>query len=241
MLSWSLGGYPSPNLRIAQRILEGGTKEEALTETANRLYGPEAGPLVRQAWREFSTAFQQFPYCGNILYQGPQHWGPANLLYPRRTGYSATMLGFPYDDVMNWCGPYPPGIMATQFRRVADGWKRGEDILQDALQVVPAPRRPTLTRELRLARAIRLHFVSAALQIEFVELRDRPSTTDADRRTKGVDIVETELLHARRLYNLTKADSRIGFESSNQYYYVPLDLVEKVINCDWIAKQLKKP
>ena len=35
---------------------------------------------------------------------------------------------------------------------------------------------------------------------------------------------------------MTKADSRIGFEASNQYYYLPLDLVEKVINCDYILQ-----
>jgi len=36
---------------------------------------------------------------------------------------------------------------------------------------------------------------------------------------------------ARRLHVLQTRDSRIGFEASNQYYYVPVDLAEKVINC----------
>jgi hypothetical protein len=36
---------------------------------------------------------------------------------------------------------------------------------------------------------------------------------------------------ARELFTLASQDSRIGFEASNHYYYVPLDLVEKVINC----------
>jgi hypothetical protein len=30
----------------------------------------------------------------------------------------------------------------------------------------------------------------------------------------------------------------IGFEASNQYFYVPLDLAEKAINCQWIADSL---
>ena len=36
---------------------------------------------------------------------------------------------------------------------------------------------------------------------------------------------------ARRLHSLQSRDSRLGFEASNQYYYVPVDLAEKVINC----------
>ena len=45
-------------------------------------------------------------------------------------------------------------------------------------------------------------------------------------------------LIARALYDLTLDDLCIGFESSNQYYYRPLDLVEKVVNCESIAAGL---
>ena len=44
---------------------------------------------------------------------------------------------------------------------------------------------------------------------------------------------------ARELFVHTRADSRIGFEASNQYYYLPQDLMEKVINCDFIEKGLR--
>ncbi|NLF72423.1 MAG: hypothetical protein GX575_25595 [Candidatus Anammoximicrobium sp.] len=39
---------------------------------------------------------------------------------------------------------------------------------------------------------------------------------------------------ARQLFPLTQEDSRIGFESSCQYFYSPLDVVEKVVNCRWL-------
>jgi hypothetical protein len=35
-------------------------------------------------------------------------------------------------------------------------------------------------------------------------------------------------------------DSRLGFEASNQYAYVPLDLVEKVLNCRELLDRLPK-
>ena len=36
---------------------------------------------------------------------------------------------------------------------------------------------------------------------------------------------------ARQLHRLQLRDSRLGFEASNQYYYVPMDLAEKMLNC----------
>jgi hypothetical protein len=43
--------------------------------------------------------------------------------------------------------------------------------------------------------------------------------------------LQDEIRTASRLFTLTLQDSRIGYEASNHYYYLPLDLVEKVINC----------
>jgi hypothetical protein len=36
------------------------------------------------------------------------------------------------------------------------------------------------------------------------------------------------------MFELSSTDSRLGFEASNHYFYVPLDLVEKVINCNYL-------
>ena len=44
--------------------------------------------------------------------------------------------------------------------------------------------------------------------------------------------------YATRLHALQSADSQIGFEASNQYYYTPHDLVEKCLNARWIVEQL---
>jgi hypothetical protein len=44
-------------------------------------------------------------------------------------------------------------------------------------------------------------------------------------------IAEWEIELAKRQYFLARQDSTIAYEASNHYYYRPLDLVEKVINC----------
>ena len=125
MLGWTLGGYPSPNLETASRVLQGEAPDDALQATATRRFGAAHAAGVLRAWREFSEGLKQYPYDGAVVYNGPHHVGPANLLWERPTGYRATMVGIPYDDVTGWRGPYPAETLANQFALVADGFDRG--------------------------------------------------------------------------------------------------------------------
>jgi hypothetical protein len=47
---------------------------------------------------------------------------------------------------------------------------------------------------------------------------------------KQLALAEIEL--ARQQYPVARAHSEIAYEASNHYYYTPLDLVEKVLNCE---------
>ena len=38
---------------------------------------------------------------------------------------------------------------------------------------------------------------------------------------------------ARELLTIVAQDSRIGYEPSNHYYYLPGDLLEKIVCCGW--------
>ncbi len=230
MLSWSLGGYPSPNLLVAERFARNPqtTPDAVLNEIAAQRYGAAQVAPVRAAWKAFSSAFGEFPYDGAVLYNGPQQFGPANLLFASPTGYHATMVGFPYDDLNAWRGPYPPEVFASQFEKVARGWQAGMGELRGVSGTAAL-------EDQRLAQAASLHFASAANQARFVLARS------AGRRDEMARIARGEAELARALYDLTLDDSRIGFEASNQYYYMPLDLVEKVINCEYIAKRADDP
>ena len=50
-------------------------------------------------------------------------------------------------------------------------------------------------------------------------------------------LLAAEIAAALELLELQKRDSRLGFEASNQYYYVPMDLAEKVLNCRDLAER----
>lgn len=244
MLSWSLGGYPSLNLELAQEFAARPAPDAstALQAVAEHHFGPQAAPLARQAWTKFSQAFREYPYNGTVLYNAPQQMGPANLLYGQPTGYPATMVGIPYDDLNGWRGPYPPEVFAAQFQKIADGWAEGLVDLEAAQRLVPPELRPAAIADLRVARAAQLHFASVANQARFITVRDAllAAQKDADtngQRQKLTTILDREIDLARSLFELSSADSRLGFEASNHYFYVPLDLVEKVINCDYLKGQ----
>ena len=86
-------------------------------------------------------------------------------------------------------------------------------------------------------------FESPANQVEFYLLRDSLASREpigreqARRRMREIARAEMEL--SRRQYFVAKSESLIGYEASNHYFYTPLDLVEKMLNCEWVERQLR--
>jgi hypothetical protein len=154
------------------------------------------------------------------------------------------MVGFPFDDLKNWCGPYPPAVFAQQMEKVAVGWKSGLESLRMAVDRAPVSRREGAEEEWTVANAAYLYFQSVANQTRFVLARDAlasatpPFSPDQQRQyvEKIHEIVRHELSLAQRMYSLTRLHSYIGYEAASQYFYLPLDLVEKAVNCQWILR-----
>lgn len=175
------------------------------------------------------------------MYKAPQQMGPANLLYAEPTGYRATMVCFPYDDLNGWRGPYPPTVFAEQFEKVAQGWAEGLLHFEKAVKASTGESRAAAVSDLSVAQAVHLHYASVANQVRFVLARDALSQPNATReqrqqlRQEIRQLAEMEISLARKLFAVTNQDSRIGYEASNHYFYVPLDLVEKVLNCEFIS------
>jgi len=247
LIGWTMGGYPSPNFALAQRLNRTPAPgvDAALTALAQERFGPEGAPHARRAWTLLSEAFRQYPFHVSVVYTSPVQLGAANPMYPVKTGYKATMWGIPYDDLNGWRGPYPADVFAAQFEKMAAGWETGLAELQAAVAKTPSDRCSETQADLRYARAAALTFRSVANQARFVLARDAlagasgaPPPTDRRRRLADVRrLLESEIDLARQMYALARADSRIGFEPSCQYFYLPLDLVEKVVNCRWLLER----
>src|SRR5205823_4994425 len=111
-----------------------------------------------------------------------------NLLWSEPTGYSATMIGFPYDDLDTWRAVYPPDVFVAQLRKVADGFDQAQDELRVALQVrgSRSEEREALRAEMGIAEAAALHFRSAANQARFITLRNRLTPAAARQEAQTI-------------------------------------------------------
>src|ERR1017187_8464153 len=108
--------------------------ESAMLRVAQRRFGRELAPQVVSAWQEYSAAFSEFPFHGSLVYRAPMQVGPANLLWDEPTGYHASMVGFPYDDLDGWRAVYPPDVFIGQFEKVATGFAQAHTNLAAAFQ-----------------------------------------------------------------------------------------------------------
>jgi len=252
MLSWSLGGSPSPNLEIARDFQTANAaatvedrvkrRNDVLDRVAANRYGNGASK-AREAWTRFSTGYREFPYHIGLCYVGPQQWGAANLFFARPTGYHATMVGIPYDDVKSWCAIYPPDVAAGQFRKVAEHFAQGLPLLREAMVLAPPERKRDVESEYRFADAARLHFAACANMIDFNTFRNRLlEEKDVNEKQRLIasmeDVITAELQTARNMYCLAKSDSRIGYESSNHYFYLPIDIAEAVISARYVRQSI---
>ncbi len=247
MGSWSLGGYPSPNLTLPAAFSRTPlpSVDEVLNQLAAERYDPSVVPAVREAWKTLSDAYKEFPYHISVNYTGPQQMGPANPLYPSPTGFSATMVGIPYDSLDAWRGCYPPEVFISQMRKTSEGMLRGAEMLEKTLANVPEQRRAACAQDVRYARCAGIHFASAANQAEWVLLRGNNALND-DFRTnfepKTLDrfreLLRDEIALAQQELTLVREDSTIGFESTNHYWFTPQDLVEKIAQCRLLLEKL---
>ena len=222
MLSWTLGGYPGGNLELLRM------SKEALAEEK---FGNAASPVLA-AWREFSVAFREFPLHQTAqLYLAPQNFGPMNLLFAEPSGYRATMIGFPYDDLDGWRGYYySEDVFEEQFRKLSEGWGRGMQYLREAETEIKPVFEDNYIDLFNVAEAVYCHFRSTYLQIRFVRLRN------AGKKAECLPVLDEEIELAKRLLAVVNRDSRIGFEASNHYYYTASDLKEKVLNCEYLKQ-----
>ncbi len=155
MIGWTMGGHPSPNFELAREMnhVPAPRADAVLDALGRERFGAQGAAEGRKAWTLLSKAFARYSFHVSVVYMSPVQVGPANPLYPVRTGYSATMWGLPYDDLKGWRGPYPPEVFATQFETLAEGWRVGDAELERAVRKTPQVRLTEAQADLRFARA----------------------------------------------------------------------------------------
>ena len=243
MLGWSLGGYPSPNLELVALLGENQNLsiEDAIQQIAKNRFGTY-GKDVAKAWYIFSMAFREFPYNGSVVYNAPLQAGSSNLLWKQETGYKATMVGLPYDDLTSWRSIYPEDIFIQQLGKVCDGFSEGIKILKELKANIPKnnPISSNLNLELHVAEVVFIHYKSIINQSRFIINRRKLQEKESqETKNEIIKNLQSEIDLSMRLAEIQSKDSRIGFEASNHYFYVPHDLYEKVLNCNYLIEHYK--
>ena len=91
-----------------------------------------------------------------------------------------------------------------------------------------------LAQDVRYAEAVAIAYGSVADQTRFYMLRAAGKL----KTRAAMQILEREEQRAIRMLMLQAADACIGFEASNQYYFLRTDLLEKVINIAHVRTSL---
>jgi hypothetical protein len=212
LLSWTLGGYPSPNIAAAAKYFYDSC---TCAEPNSHLY---------EAEQQFARAFREFPFHLRVLYFGPQNAGPSTLLFETPTGYKSTMTCFAYDDAESWRGVYPAEVFEAQLDKLCREWEMG-------LRMIPEnDESETAT----MAEAAYCLFRSSLNQIRFIRAGDEGRYADA------VTEAENEMDITGRMLSLMNRNASIGYEAANHYYFSKGQLAEKMVNCRYILDTFSK-
>ncbi len=220
MLGWTLGGYPSVNLKVATASMRKDS-EKAYQQVLRDEYG-EYADTIRRVATIFSDAFREYPFGIDNLYFGPQNAGPSNLLYKTPSGFRATMTCYAYDDIEKWRDTYPQEVYIDQLKKLNEQWKKGLDLLNSV---------PECDFTLTAWGGYAL-FYSSYLQADFIANREIGNVL----RMREIVTEEKEL--ALLMYDLMQKSSLFGYEAANHYYFNKGMLAEKVINCEYLNREL---
>lgn len=227
MLTWTLGGYPSPMFGMISAYSENPQTFE-LESWYEKTFGT-AAESVHKAVRLFCEGFKEYPFSIDALYYSPKTSGAANFWSLESQKNKSTMVCFAFDDYETWIKPYPIEIYLSQYEKLLKAWGGGIDELENI-------RETPLIGELKIyARAAYSHFKSDYLQTEFSYLKRNRELYNEEL----IFVLREERENTASLLSLLYKDSKVGFEASNHYYYTERNLLVKIVQIDKMLRRLK--
>ena len=228
MLTWTLGGYPSPMLGLVAEYSKNPDAFDVEKWYQNQ-YGIQ-GAIVHEAVQKFCEGFVEYPFYIAGLYNSPKTLGPANLWDLEPEQKRSTMVCFSFDDYETWIQPFPYEIYVLQYAKLFRAWEEGLRILDEAEET-------PLIKELKAcAEGAYIHFKADSLQTQFSYYKRNLSAY----RLQALGVLSEEGEITKRLLHLSAENPAIGFEASNHYYYNERNLIEKILQTDVLKDELRK-
>jgi hypothetical protein len=240
MATWTIGSYPSPNTEAfaVQNWNPALSMDGVLRRVAMRRYGPDATDATVRGWKKLGVAFyEEFPFSTSP-YAGPLQHGPSLPLYirdiPPPFG-NATLFNCK-DDWSHWTAPYRPELMVQLLHHLCDRWDEGLKDLRDGMAKMPLGGSAANARYYRaqadygVAWMVGYYWRAYANDLEFYMARDAKDVE------KMKHIAAAELKSTQEAFRLVCLDSRLGWEAELQYFYRPLDVLERLISLDAVIQ-----
>ena len=226
MLTWTLGGYPSPMLNMVAEYSKNPASFD-MEKWYAKQYGKE-GVKTHEAVRYFCEGFEEYPFNIAKLYFGPHTLGPANLWSLQAEEKRSTMVCFAFDDYETWLGAYPYEVYISQYEKLLSAWEKGLKILSETED-------SPLLKELKIcAEVAYIHFKADYLQTKFSYYK-----REKDKyREEMLGLIREERKITERLIGLQASEPTIGFETSNHYFYNERNLVEKLLETYLLESKL---
>ena len=153
------------------------------------------------------------------------------------------MVGIPYDHYDRWRNLYPIDVWCSQMAKCAVGFERGVALLKEAYKVAKGEEKERVLQQLNRAEAIRIHLQSSSEQGRFFEarnlyLKEGDTTKKAEYKRVMRKACEAELQLIKEMLPILSSDSKIAYESSNHYFYLPCDLGEAYLSVKYALREL---
>lgn len=224
MLTWTQGGYPSPTGNLISDFVE--NKEAFCLEVWYQNYYGENAEKVHHAVSLVCQAFREYPFSIHGLYFSPKTLGAANLWSLQAEEKSSAMVCYTFDDYEKWIYPYPYEIYVSQYEKLLKGWGQGCDELQKLSDCA------SINELYIFSKVAYLHFEADLLQTKFSYHK-----RGGDKEIL-LPLLERAKSGTEELLSLVRVSSYIGFETSNHYFYNERNLLEKLVNLQYLIKLL---
>ena len=244
LLTWTFGaaGYPGIMLKAAgEAAFEPAPDQETfLRRLAAIEWGQSHAEAVASAWREFSHAWQKYPFDLAVLYFGPVTRAPAYHLYLERESRTSRLYNFGLErtrdpqwwtaEIDRWTGDLTADEIITAFRDMASGWDAGVKTLDRISAGLPGS---GPSRQAAVAAAVRLQCLSTANVYEFYFLRARLVEAAQNEQLPLVkrmrQVAEEEVRLAAEMIRCMDVESGLGYFVELYAYAYSLPMIREKI------------
>ena len=252
---WNYGGIATtPMAKLGSKIFTDDNFSEdkidgEVRDLARQMYGADKADAAFRAWKEFDAAFEYFPFDMALIYYGPHMHGtglewifaeeetPMPWYWMKDTGRSTNNLS-------TWCTFFTPEQVIYFLSKLCDGWKKGIEILAEALGIENAfdaianfdsrVGKPGF-EDFNIARTMYFHYMSSIAFVEFrlASLAYFKNENRAEQQEKITTLLEKEKPRIRAMSQIIAVYPKIpAQEEAQQMLYTVDHLKQKLVNID---------